>query len=165
MPSPSSIQVFYLTVHRRLDLPQTPQLQSSASLTESLSSLLSSCPTTNYLLVAQPNLHAADIRDESGSCHMPNLCRTATESASVYTVAEVVGQLSLSPLASLINTACASAGRTSEITEVVLRPLPALQTGLSEKDVKQRRDILADNGTLILPGHTSPEMAGVRFLC
>lgn len=78
---------------------------------------------------------------------MPNLCRAATSSASVYTVAEVVGQLGSSSLASLISTACASAGKTAEVTEVELRHLPALQTGLGEKEVDKRRAILADNGT------------------
>ncbi|OIW30347.1 BIG1-domain-containing protein [Coniochaeta ligniaria NRRL 30616] len=141
----SDTSPFILLSTSKLDLPQTAQLQSSASLTKSLSSLLSSCPTTRYALVSQPNLHAADIRDDSGECHMPNLCRAATASASVYTVAEVAGQLGSSSLDSLISTACASAGKTVEVTEVELRHLPALRTGLGEKEVDQRRTVLADN--------------------
>lgn len=138
------------TMMPRLDVsPSTPQLQSSKSLTTSLSTLLSSCPTTRYALVSQPNLHAADIRDESdgGECHMPNLCRAASSSASVYTVAEVVGQLDRSSLASVVNSACNPAGKNFSVTEIELRHLPSLQTGLGEKEVAERRGVLADNGT------------------
>lgn len=78
---------------------------------------------------------------------MPNLCRAASSSPSVYTVAEVVGQLGSSSLASLIDAACASAGKAAEIAEIELRHLPALQTGLGEREVEERRGVLADNGT------------------
>ncbi|KAJ9158301.1 BIG1-domain-containing protein [Coniochaeta hoffmannii] len=144
----SDTSPFVLLSTSKLDTPPSPpQLQSSKSLTNSLTSLLSSCPTTRYALVSQPNLHAADIRDESdgGKCHMPNLCRAASSAVSAYTVAEVVGQLGSPSLSSIINTACASAGKAVEVTEIELRHLPALRTGLGEKEVDERRGILADN--------------------
>jgi len=77
---------------------------------------------------------------------MPNLCRAASSAVSAYTVAEVVGQLGSPSLSSIINTACASAGKAVEVTEIELRHLPALRTGLGEKEVDERRGILADNG-------------------
>lgn len=84
---------------------------------------------------------------------MPNLCRAASSSASVYTVAEVVGQLGSSSLVEMINSACNHAGKTVEVTEVELRRLPALQTGLGDVEIEGRRRVLADNGMLLNQGH------------
>jgi protein tyrosine phosphatase (PTP) superfamily phosphohydrolase (DUF442 family) len=81
---------------------------------------------------------------------MPNLCRAAASSVSVYTVAEVAGQMGSSSLSSIINRACASAGKAVELTEIELRHLPTLRTGLGEKEVDERRAVLADNGTSLV---------------
>ncbi|KAB5531291.1 BIG/ATPase V1 complex, subunit S1 [Coniochaeta sp. 2T2.1] len=124
--------------------PSTPQLQSTTSLSTTLESLLSTCPTTRYALVTSRNLHAADIRDSSATeCRMPNLCRAVASSSpdSVYSVAEVVGRFRSTSLGELINTACAGAGKNGvEVTEVELRHLPGLEEG-----EEGRKGVLADN--------------------
>jgi hypothetical protein len=81
---------------------------------------------------------------------MPNLCRVVESTPTVYSVAEVVGQLGSSALAGLIRDACAEAGRAVEVSEVELRHLPALGGEVREKEVKERRGLLADNGEFFL---------------
>ncbi|KAK4157207.1 BIG/ATPase V1 complex, subunit S1 [Chaetomidium leptoderma] len=151
--------------------PSTAQLQTSSQVLTTAKSLLASCPTRRYILVSQPNMHAADIRDvsssgsssgsgsgssssSSSSCHhMPNLCRavqditaaaaTGSESGGgVWAVAEVIGQVSLGgPLGEYIATACEAAGVVASVERVELQHLPAV----SEKKEGRRGEVLGDN--------------------
>ncbi|GKT58911.1 ER protein BIG1 [Colletotrichum tofieldiae] len=114
------------------------QLQTESQVVKSVQDLLSSCPTDRYLLVAQPNVNAADIRGPDGSdCKAPNLCRAIAggDVHGVYSVAEVVGEVPIDALADYIKTACA--GKTVEIEQTRLAPLG--------RDTRERASTLADN--------------------
>jgi hypothetical protein len=144
----SDTSPFILFSTSNLDTPKsTPQLQTSTTLQSTLSSLLSSCPTGKYALISQPNLHAADIRDQDGQCHMPNICRTVRSDAvqTVYSVSEVTGQLSSSDIADQIRAACAAKGVTADVvTQQVMDKLPELGRA-TDKEVEERRKVLGDN--------------------
>ncbi|KAL2025014.1 hypothetical protein VTK56DRAFT_16 [Thermocarpiscus australiensis] len=133
----------------------TPQLQTSAQVLASAKRLLASCPTSRYVLVSQPNVHAADIRvhthddddDSDGGgrsrCPMPSLCRAVSSSGSgsVFAVAEVVGQVSGRPLAEYVAAVCAEMGKEVRVDRVELKHLPSP----SVREGKERRDVLEDN--------------------
>ncbi|KAK4164922.1 BIG/ATPase V1 complex, subunit S1 [Cladorrhinum sp. PSN259] len=129
-------------------LPQSAnnaQLQTSAQVLASAKKLLSSCPTDRYILVSQPNLHAADIRREGTNpqCQMPTLCRVAKdERSSIYSVAEVIGQISGRPLNEYIQEGCKAKGKEVQIDRVELKHLP----GDGDKTQSaERKEILRDN--------------------
>ncbi|KAK1968439.1 ER protein BIG1 [Colletotrichum sublineola] len=114
------------------------QLQTESQVVKSVQEILSACPTDHYLLVAQPNVNAADIRGpDGGDCKAPNLCRAIAGSDvhGVYSVAEVVGEVSFGALADYIKTSCA--GKTVEIEQTRLAPLG--------RDTRERASVLADN--------------------
>ncbi|KAK3997492.1 BIG/ATPase V1 complex, subunit S1 [Cladorrhinum sp. PSN332] len=122
------------------------QLQTSAQVLASAKELLTSCPTDRYILVSQPNLHAADIRREGTNpqCMTPTLCGVGMdEKSSVYSVAEVIGQISGRPLKEYIVEACKAKGKEGvQIDRVELKHLPAVgDKSLSE----ERRETLRDN--------------------
>ncbi|KAL2176363.1 BIG/ATPase V1 complex, subunit S1 [Thermothelomyces heterothallicus CBS 202.75] len=127
----------------------TPQLQTASQVFTTAKSLLSSCPSSRYVLVSQPNLHAADIRDGSSggsrSCRLPNLCRAveSDENNSNWDVAEVIGQLSGKALEEYINDACEGRKQDVSVQRFELRHLPAASARDSEHN--GRDDILGDN--------------------
>ncbi|KAK4462159.1 hypothetical protein QBC42DRAFT_202024 [Cladorrhinum samala] len=126
------------------------QLQTSAQVLASAKELLSSCPTDRYFLVSQPNLHAADIRranGPNGQCRTRNLCGVAQNkkgelSKTIYSVAEVIGQVSGQSLKEHIQTACRAKGREAQIDRVELRHLPAAG---EDDESEERRILLEDN--------------------
>ncbi|KAK4239126.1 BIG/ATPase V1 complex, subunit S1 [Achaetomium macrosporum] len=128
--------------------PSIAQLQTSSQVLSAAKSLLASCPTRRYILVSQPNMHAADIRDDGDTgCQMANLCR-AVQGAEVqensWAVAEVIGQVSAQPLAEYITQACKE--RRVEgvrVERVELKHLPPVASGTKHEE--ERRDILGDN--------------------
>ncbi|OHE95905.1 ER protein BIG1 [Colletotrichum orchidophilum] len=114
------------------------QLQTQSQVFKTVQDLLSSCPTDRYLLVSQPNVNAADIRNpDNGDCQSPNLCRAISDkdARGVYSVAEVVGEVPIGKLAGYIKASCA--GKIVEIEEVRLTALG--------RDVNVRAATLADN--------------------
>ncbi|KAK4105115.1 BIG1-domain-containing protein [Parathielavia hyrcaniae] len=122
--------------------PATAQLQTSTQVLETAKSLLAACPTRRYILVSQPNLHAADLgadRDDD-DCRMPNLCRAVRgmDRAHSWSVAEVIGQVSGKPLGEYITSAC---GDKVVVERVELAHLPAI----SEGGEKRREEVLGDN--------------------
>ncbi|AEO62905.1 uncharacterized protein THITE_2107704 [Thermothielavioides terrestris NRRL 8126] len=132
--------------------PSDAQLQTSSQVLAAAKSLLASCPTTRYILVSQPNMHAADFRatDSSNSgtgnsCRMPNLCRAvraAGENAS-WSVAEVIGQVSGRPLAEYVAQACEARGVEAKLDKIELKHLPAAAEGTKRE--RERREVLGDN--------------------
>ncbi|KAK1760459.1 BIG/ATPase V1 complex, subunit S1 [Echria macrotheca] len=122
--------------------PSDVQLQTNSKVIAAAQQLLDACPTDRYILVSQPNVHAADIRDGAdGRCNLPNLCRAvaAETTRGRFSVAEVIGQVSGKPLADHVVAACAAKGKVAQVERVELAHLPAL--GEAEK----RREVLADN--------------------
>jgi hypothetical protein len=117
------------------------QLQTSSKVIAAAQEILSSCPTQRYIFISQPNIHAADIRDKSTGCKMPNLCG-AIASKSVkgsFNVAEVIGQVSSKPLAEYVADACLKKGVVAQVERVELEHLPSL------KETAKRAEILGDN--------------------
>lgn len=110
---------------------------------ETAKDVLSGCPTDRYLIVSIPNLHAADIRDAS-HFKLPNLQRAIGEKnlRADFTIAEVIGQVSTTPLQEHIQTTCQAKGRQSKVEMVELKHLPSLDL----KNAEKRVEILADNG-------------------
>lgn len=126
----------------RLNTPEKyDQLQTSNQVIASAKEILSSCPTRDYVIVSQPNVHAADIRDGS-HCKMRSLCDTiaSKEIQGRFSVAEVVGDLSTHSLEDYVKEACAGKGKVAGIVKVDLTHLPSLE----HKD--KREQILASNG-------------------
>jgi len=130
--------------------PSTSQLQTASQVLTTAKSLLASCPTKRYLLVSQPYMHAADIRDNDGSssssssdssCRMPNLCRAAgREDINSWAVAETIGRVSGQPLEEYIAQTC---GEGVSVQRVELKQLPAA----SDRDGAERvrEEALGDN--------------------
>ena len=73
---------------------------------------------------------------------MPNLCRAAASSDTKgqFSVAEVVGEITGRPLASIIQAACQEKGKEVDIEEAALKRLPRIESQA------QRQEVLADNG-------------------
>ncbi|KAG7289097.1 hypothetical protein NEMBOFW57_005460 [Staphylotrichum longicolle] len=127
------------------------QLQTSAQVLTTAKALLASCPTRRYILVSQPNMHAADVRASSssgcGGSGMPNLCRAVHDGpkdggGGVWAVAEVIGQVSGKPIGEYVREACARKGVEASVERVELRHLPAVSEHEAEKG---RRGPLGDN--------------------
>ncbi|KAH8898506.1 BIG1-domain-containing protein [Thozetella sp. PMI_491] len=134
--------------------PSAEQLQTSNQVIASASKLLSSCPTDRYLLISQPNIHAADIRDASGACNLPSLC-AAIKSPTIlgrFDVAEVVGQISTKPLADSIKEGCMQAGKVAKIDELELKHFPPI------KETAKRAEIASDNDFEL--GHILRDLSG-----
>ncbi|KAL2163074.1 hypothetical protein VTH06DRAFT_6910 [Thermothelomyces fergusii] len=141
--SDSSPFIFFSTAKLAIP-PSTPQLQTASRVFTTAKSLLSSCPSSRYLLISQPNLHAADIRD-GRSCRLPNLCRAveSDENNSNWDVAEVIGQLSGKTLEEYIKGACEERKQAVRVQRFELKNLPAASARDGED--KGRDDILGDN--------------------
>ncbi|POS81575.1 hypothetical protein DHEL01_v200013 [Diaporthe helianthi] len=133
----------------RLSIPagETSQLQSTSRALHTTHDILASCPTSRYVLISQPNVHASDLRNpQSGLCHSANLCAAVDNKAvrGRYDVAEVVGDdISIDGLSSYIKAACAEQGRKEPpvVEEHLLEALPtqkgeARATKLAENDVE-----------------------------
>ncbi|KAI3391695.1 hypothetical protein diail_6940 [Diaporthe ilicicola] len=145
--SDSSPLVVFSTSKLSIPSGETSQLQSTARALHTTHDILASCPTSRYVLISQPNVHASDLRNpQSGVCHSANLC-SAVDGKAVqgrYDVAEVVGDdISLDGLSSYIKAACAEQGKTAglKIEEHRLETLPAQKgearaTKLAENDVE-----------------------------
>ncbi|KAK0652222.1 BIG/ATPase V1 complex, subunit S1 [Cercophora newfieldiana] len=121
--------------------PNDAQLQTSTKVIAAAQEILSSCPTQHYIFVSQPNIHAADIRDRSSGCRLPNLC-SAMASKTIrgrFDVAEVIGQVSSKPLAEYVLEACTKKGVVAQVDRVELAHLPSL------KETAKRAEILGDN--------------------
>ena len=131
----------------RLSIPagETSQIQSTSRALHTTHDILASCPTSRYVLISQPNVHASDLRNpQSGVCHSANLCSAVDDKAvqGRYDVAEVVGDdISLDGLGNYIKAACAEQGKKEGLTveEHRLEALPA-QRG------EARATKLAENG-------------------
>ncbi|KAL1839347.1 hypothetical protein VTJ49DRAFT_1615 [Mycothermus thermophilus] len=113
--------------------PSASQLQTSSQLLTNVKSLLSSCPTKRYILVSQPNMHAADFRSEPSSsstssrgCLMPHLCDAVRDAGEdrAWSVAEVVGQVSATSLEEYVKSVCGEGQAVVERVE--LKHLPAV---------------------------------------
>jgi hypothetical protein len=125
-----------------LSASQRDQLQSSSQVLAAAKDALSSCPTSRYMIISQPNIHANDIRDSGTGCKMPNLCREIAEEAvnTQYSVSAMVGQLRLEDVANEIKASCLDKGRSDvKFNEIRLPALP--------RDAEKRREALGDNGT------------------
>ncbi|KAK0754537.1 BIG/ATPase V1 complex, subunit S1 [Schizothecium vesticola] len=121
-------------------LSDNAQLQTSGKVVETAAKLLSACPTERYILLSQPNIHAADIRD-GARCGLPNLCRAiaAESTRGRFSVAEVIGQVSTKPLMESVTASCAKKGKVAQIQKVELAHLPRV------RETAKRAEVLADN--------------------
>ncbi|KAK2602553.1 hypothetical protein N8I77_009071 [Diaporthe amygdali] len=145
--SDSSPLVLFSTSKLLIPSGETSQLQSTSRALHTTHDILSSCPTSRYVLISQPNVHASDLRNpQSGVCHSANLC-SAVDGEDVkgrYDVAEVIGDdISLDGLSNYIKAACAEAGKKDglSVNEHRLEALPtqkgdARATKLAENDVE-----------------------------
>lgn len=122
--------------------PELAQLQTGAQVTSNIHKLLDSCPTERYHLVSQPNVHAADIRSPEG-CKARSLCGAIADERihGIYSVAEVMGQVDGNTIAEYIRDACAKEGKTIDIQETALGPLPSDRAG--------RESQFADNEAIL----------------
>lgn len=128
-----------LSAHR-FTKPDDVQLQSTARVLASARDILSTCPTSRYLLVSQPTVHANDLTGPSG-CQSPSLCR-ALEGKDIkgrFSVAEILGgDLAFGDFSKHIKDSCQSKGRVAKIEERLLPALPSEQP--------RRAEVLAENG-------------------
>ncbi|KAI0422147.1 ER protein BIG1 [Xylaria grammica] len=96
------------------------QLQSSSTILESTKQLLSSCPTSRYLFVSQPNLNAGHL---SSKAAVPKLSDTLSYAATSYSVAEVIGELDVKSITAYIRDTCELP--PSAIDVIDLLPVPS----------------------------------------
>ncbi|CAK7266169.1 hypothetical protein SEPCBS119000_001889 [Sporothrix epigloea] len=145
--SDSSPFLLFSTADLPVD-PTTSQIQSSAHVHSSARALLGSCPTSNYLLVAQPNVHASDL-DTPPSCEAHRLRRALASRAvhSRYVVNEVVARngvtnMSLDYFAAQIQSACTAKHAGGSSPHIQELPLPALPVAPTCQD---RAEAMSDN--------------------
>ncbi|KAI1776099.1 BIG1-domain-containing protein [Hypoxylon cercidicola] len=98
--------------------PTSDQLQSNGEVHTSIEKLLADCPTERYLIVSQPNVHASDLLPNDVAS---NLDRSVRKAQSMYTVAEVAGQLDTKTVSAYIRRAC----EKPFIDELELTALPS----------------------------------------
>ncbi|ORY72013.1 BIG/ATPase V1 complex, subunit S1 [Pseudomassariella vexata] len=113
------------------------QLQTSSSVLDSAKKILSSCPSSRYLVITQPNLNAGHLRSSDAA---PKL-RQALESTKIdgrFSVAEVAGSLDIKELTSYIEKACQ--GHNPSVDQVVLETIPT--SGVSTMTVQENDDDL-----------------------
>lgn len=146
--SDSSPLVLFSTSKLSIPAGEASQLQSTTRALHTTHDILASCPTSRYVLISQPNVHASDLRNpQSGVCHSANLCAAVDDRAvrGRFDVAEVVGDddISTDALSSYIKAACAEQGKTEglAVEEHRLEALPAQKgearaTKLAENDVE-----------------------------
>ena len=135
------------SLHRIPAVSKPEQLQTSRQVLESAKEILASCPTSRYVVVSQPNLHASDLRSSSG-CLAPNLCR-ARDSKKIrghFSVAEVIGDLATEDISNYIKSVCEEKGRDVRVEEHQLSPLPG-GTGTSKRSA-----VMGDNGEFVYAG-------------
>ncbi|KAF6812901.1 ER protein big1 [Colletotrichum sojae] len=103
------------------------QLQTDSQALSSVKGLLSSCPTDRYLIISQPNANAADIRSGS-DCRIPTLCQAISgkDVRSVYSVAEVVGEVNIDAVEEHIRKSCSSRPESAPKVSVDRRYLKPL---------------------------------------
>lgn len=157
---------------RRLPLPETnPQLRSTSQILQATQALLAGCPTSRYVLVAQPNLHASDLRDaHTGHCLVPTLCgrsSSSSSSSSRFDVAEVVGpDLSAAELRASIGAACAARGKAGVVVDHQLDALPPATQGRREAvaamDARLGEILDAEEGDYTVIYFSSPHEAQLR---
>ncbi|KAF3760271.1 BIG1-domain-containing protein [Cryphonectria parasitica EP155] len=156
--SDSSPFLMYST--SKLSVPSEPsQLQSTASVLSTAHALLSTCPTSLYLLLTHPNAHASDLRDPAtGACLALNLCgrtsavvNSSKVATSHYGVAEVVGpEISATDLQAYIEGACSEQGK-GDLAAVVVKQLDGLplHDELLDNQEQIRRGVPGDDYTVI----------------
>ncbi|KAH9910027.1 BIG1-domain-containing protein [Xylariomycetidae sp. FL2044] len=116
-------------------LASEEQLQSSSRVLSTTQELLASCPTERYLLAFQPNVNAEHLRQPSA---VPRLRRSLGQAQGRYSVAEVIGDVEVESLLSLIREACE--GRNPQISEVNLDPLVSGRA--AAKTLKENDDVM-----------------------
>ncbi|CAK7199642.1 hypothetical protein SEUCBS139899_002325 [Sporothrix eucalyptigena] len=132
--------------------PSPSQLQTSARVLASAKALLADCPTTKYLLVAQPNVHASDLYAPP-ACEAHRLRRALASDAvkGRYSVSEVVSKdgvtnLTLDDFSAHIKASCAAKGVESDalsVSEINLPTLPAAPT------CQDRAEAMGDNDYIV----------------
>ncbi|CAK7209701.1 hypothetical protein SBRCBS47491_000531 [Sporothrix bragantina] len=121
------------------------QLQTTARVLNSAKALLAECPTSKYILVAQPNVHASDLYSPP-ACEAHRL-RRALASDTVhgrYSVSEVVAKdgvtnMTLDDFAAHIKAACDNA----QVNQLALPALPAAPT------CQDRAEAMGDNDYIV----------------
>lgn len=104
--------------------PNPHQMQSSSEAVQYTKEFLRECPTDEYLIVTQPGVNAADLRQSEG-CAMPHLCKAIDDSRvrGKYIVAEVIGNITDADFQDHIKSSCARKGRTAKVVRAPLELL------------------------------------------
>ncbi|CAK7234204.1 hypothetical protein SCUCBS95973_008857 [Sporothrix curviconia] len=147
----SSPFLLFSTSDLPVDSVSTSQLQITARVIESAKALLADCPTSKYLLVAQPNVHTSDL-------YLPPYCeahrlRRALANDAVhgrYSVSEAVAKdgmtnMTLDDFAAHIKAACSAAnngGEDASSPQIDQLALPALPVALT---CHGRSEAMGDN--------------------
>ncbi|KAF2669629.1 BIG1-domain-containing protein [Microthyrium microscopicum] len=126
----------------------SPNIAHAASITSSLLSTLSSCPSDAYILVSQPAVASADFAHGAGIPHLRNAMNgTAGPARHAVTVPEVVGSIDMAKVTALLESTCgarmlsADAG-TGEIPSGTAHPriikvdFPPLPTAITDRAAK-----------------------------
>ncbi|KAL2211977.1 BIG1-domain-containing protein [Sarocladium strictum] len=147
-------------------------IQTIDTALKSLKDFLSTCPTKNYAVVAQPELHYADLAVEGGSL-MKELMKVVDNAASKgkFIVPEVVGgPLDGAQIATFIEEACQQKNKEAQVTQLALPSLPssgeARSLALASNDDEAASNVLSklsdSSSTLIFYGTRAP--AGERTI-
>ncbi|OAA58969.1 hypothetical protein SPI_06171 [Niveomyces insectorum RCEF 264] len=130
------------------------QLQTAARVVSTATTILGRCPTTKYLLVAQPNIHVTDLYGPP-HCEAHRL-RRALEKDDVrgrYTVAEVVtaggieaNNMTFAYFANQIVASCLAQGvQDVNVKELPLPALPAAQSCAERVEAMGDNDYVLGN--------------------
>ncbi|KAI1180956.1 ER protein BIG1 [Nemania sp. FL0916] len=138
------------------------QLQSSSRIFESTKQLLSSCPTSHYLFVSQPNLNAEHLRSKAS---VPKLSDSLSHATSSYSVAEVAGELDVRSIATYIRETCDLPLAAVDVIELSPVPSAAAESvkTLKENDgelgllLDQYKAVAGDSYTVIYAGGARAE--------
>ena len=96
-----------LLIDSRLLVPAQPDIVSALSLSTAISPILAKCPSDDYLVISQANVHAADFASErSTPCLRQMISGDNTQIRSSVAVRDVVGNIEVDRLAEVLRTSC-----------------------------------------------------------
>ncbi|KAL9581003.1 MAG: hypothetical protein Q9203_006072 [Teloschistes exilis] len=91
-------------------LTSLPQITSSETVTKSVISQLSNCPSDTYVVVSQPGVHAEDYSDRYAASHLRKKIQAEDKRIrSVATVTDVLGDINADTLVRAIEEKCGAA--------------------------------------------------------
>ncbi|KAL8811297.1 MAG: hypothetical protein Q9200_001908 [Gallowayella weberi] len=139
-------------------LISTPQITSASTLSETLTSQLSTCPSDTYIIVTQPGVHAEDYTDRYSAPHLRRKVLGEDESVrSTMSVTDVLGDVDTGKIIGILEEKCGAvvlkvdASTSDPHPRVINLEFPALPSGKPRASKLQENDIFLSSILDLLP--------------